>query len=82
VSRCFYRCTWGIRNVTIKTFPNNEEDRAKWERRWNSAATSTVIQVEDKKYVNKLNEPSTKVFYNANGTLSQATNNATLKYNL
>jgi hypothetical protein len=46
-----------------------------------SAATSTVIRAEDKQYINITNEPSTKVFYNANGTLSRAGNKAT-RYNL
>jgi hypothetical protein len=47
-----------------------------------SAATSTVIRAEDEQYINSTNEPSTKVFYNANGTLSRAGNKATLRYNL
>jgi hypothetical protein len=64
----------------------------KWERKkqrvqeativMDSVATSTVIRAEDEQYINSTNEPSTKVFYNANGTLSRAGNKATLRYNL
>jgi hypothetical protein len=49
-----------------------------------SAATLTVIRKEDEEFVNKPNEPSTKVFYNVNGTISHGGNKATLQlqYNL
>lgn len=47
-----------------------------------SAATSTVIRTNDAQHVNVLPTKSTKVFYNANGTTSKASNRAELKYNL
>jgi hypothetical protein len=49
-----------------------------------SAATSTVILIRpsDAEHVNILPTKSTKTFYNANGTTSDASNQARLKYNL
>jgi hypothetical protein len=47
-----------------------------------SAATSTVIRSIDEKYVTVLDEPSTKVFKNANGTESRAGKKAKLDYNM
>ena len=47
-----------------------------------SAATSTVIRAEDVEHVELLPTRSTKVFYNANGTVSKAGQKAKLHYNL
>jgi hypothetical protein len=47
-----------------------------------SAATSTVIRAEDMEHVELLPTRSTKVFYNANGTISKAGQKAKLHYNL
>jgi hypothetical protein len=47
-----------------------------------SAATSTVIRNADAEHVDVLETKSQKVFQNANGTLSNAGNEARLKYDL
>ena len=43
-----------------------------------TACTSTVIRPEEAKHVQILQEKSTKIFHNANGTLSKADNKALL----
>jgi hypothetical protein len=47
-----------------------------------SAATSTVNRSEDEQYVTVLDEPSTKIFKNANGTESRGGNKAKLDYDM
>lgn len=47
-----------------------------------SAATSTVIRSCDAVHVHVLPTQSTKVFYNANGSTSEASNQAKLQYNM
>ena len=47
-----------------------------------SAATSTVIRRADANYVSVLQDLSNKVFFNANGSKSNAGNKAKLKYNI
>ena len=47
-----------------------------------TGATSTVIHLEDKPFVEVLEQPSEKIFANPNGTRSRADKKALLKWNL
>jgi hypothetical protein len=77
------------RGILIEVRKRRKQERkyeARRERRASivvdSAATSTVIRAEDMEHVKILPTRSTKVFYNANGTVSKAGQKAKLHYNL